>query len=396
MAGIAGTAAHVMTGDEDALARVEGLSHRYGRTLALRDIDLDLKFGCFVALVGPDGVGKSTLLAILAGARKLQTGRVTVLGGNIADTRHRAAICPRIAYMPQGLGRNLYPDLSVRENIAFFARLFGQGRAERDSRMGELLQATDLAVFADRQAKKLSGGMRQKLGLCCALIHDPDFLVLDEPTTGVDPLSRRQFWDLLARLRAVRPSMSVIVATAYMEEAERFQTIVAMNAGRILAAGSPASIKEQTGADSLEESFVALLPAELRAGRTRAAVPPPRTANHEIAIEAHNLTRRFDGFTAVDRVNLVIERGEIFGFLGSNGCGKTTTMRMLTGLLPATEGQAFLFGKPIDATDRRMRERVGYMSQSFSLYAELTVRQNLLLHARLYHLPRDTARRRSR
>ena len=150
-----------------------------------------------VGLIGPDGVGKSSLLGLIAGARRIQSGQVEVLDGDMADAAHRNAVCARIAYMPQGLGKNLYPDLSVRENIEFFGRLFGQSRAERERRIAELLESTGLAPFPDRPAKKLSGGMRQKLGLCCALIHDPDLLILDEPTTGVDPLSRRQFWDLI-------------------------------------------------------------------------------------------------------------------------------------------------------------------------------------------------------
>ena len=198
---------------------------------------IELPAGRMVGLIGPDGVGKSTLLSIIAGARHVQDGRVRVLDGDMADAAHRAAVCPRIAYMPQGLGKNLYPDLSVGENIEFFGRLFGQSRAEREWRIAELLDSTGLAPFADRPAKKLSGGMRQKLGLCCSLIHDPDLLILDEPTTGVDPLSRRQFWQLIERIRSRRSGMSVVVATAYMEEAERFDFLVAMNAGNILAAG---------------------------------------------------------------------------------------------------------------------------------------------------------------
>src|SRR5262249_38976369 len=155
----------------------------------------------------------STLLGLLAGAKKIQAGRIEVLGGNLAASAHRRRVCPRIAYMPQGLGRNLYPDLSVRENIEFFARLFGQDRGDRQRRIAAVLESPGLAPFPDRPAKKLSGGMRQKLGLCCALVHDPDLLILDEPTTGVDPLSRRQFWQLIARMRAARPQMTVIVAT---------------------------------------------------------------------------------------------------------------------------------------------------------------------------------------
>ena len=165
-------------------------------------------------MIGPDGVGKSTLLGIIAGARRIQSGRVHVLDGDMANSSHRNAACSRIAYMPQGLGKNLYPDLSVRENIEFFGRLFGQSRDEREWRIAELLESTGLAPFPDRPARNLSGGMRQKLGLCCALVHDPDLLILDEPTTGVDPLSRRQFWELIERMRVRRPSMSVIIATA--------------------------------------------------------------------------------------------------------------------------------------------------------------------------------------
>jgi ribosome-dependent ATPase len=378
-----------MTPQEAPVVTISGLAHRYGKVQALADIDITVPSARLVGLIGPDGVGKSTLLGIIAGSRAIQAGHVRVLGGDMARASHREAVCPRIAYMPQGLGKNLYPDLSVRENIEFFGRLFGQPAAERRHRLADLLAATGLAPFIDRLARNLSGGMRQKLGLCCALVHDPDLLVLDEPTTGVDPLSRRQFWDLIARLRAQRPAMSVIVATAYMEEAERFERLFAMNAGRILASGTPAEIKQRTGAATLEDSFIALLPAALRAGHKALIIPPRRADDTQPAIVAEHLTCRFGDFTAVDDVSFTIQRGEIFGFLGSNGSGKTTTMKMLTGLLPATSGHAWLFGQPIDASDIRLRSRVGYMSQSFSLYTELTVMQNLRLHARLYHIAPD-------
>jgi ribosome-dependent ATPase len=379
-----------------AVAWLENVTQRYGRVAALDDVTVALPAGCMVGLIGPDGVGKSSLLSIIAGARQLQSGRVVVLDGDMKDAVHRAAVCPRIAFMPQGLGKNLYPDLSVRENIEFFGRLFGQSRSERDWRIAELLQSTELAPFADRPAKKLSGGMRQKLGLCCSLIHDPDLLILDEPTTGVDPLSRRQFWELIDRMRSRRAGMSVVVATAYMEEAERFDTLIAMNDGKVLAAGSPADLKAQTHAATVEEAFIALLPEDIRAGHTKLEVPPHRIVDAEPVITARDLTRRFGDFTAVDRVSFTIERGEIFGFVGSNGCGKTTTMKMLTGLLAPSEGEALLFGQPLDASDINSRRRVGYMSQSFSLYTELTVRQNLELHARLFHLPAGKARTRLR
>ncbi len=375
------------------VGRISGVSLRYGKTIALDDVTLSIPKGRMVGLIGPDGVGKSSLLALLTGARRIQSGDVYVLGGNLGDARHRAAVCPQIAYMPQGLGKNLYPDLSVRENIEFFGRLFGQSRAERDTRIASLLKATGLDPFPDRLASQLSGGMRQKLGLCCALIHDPDLLILDEPTTGVDPLSRRQFWSLISRMRAEREGMSVVVATAYMEEAEQFDWLIAMNAGRVLATGSPASLKEKTGSPTLEESFIALLPEEARRGHKAFSIPPRAPGDEMPVIVARNLTRRFGTFTAVNNVSFSIKRGEIFGFLGSNGCGKTTTMKMLTGLLPASSGEVLLFGKPIEATDMRARFRVGYMSQSFSLYTELTVRQNLSLHAHLFHLGKQAHER---
>ena len=369
------------------IARLSNVTLAYHAKRALDAITLDIPSGCMVGLIGSDGVGKSSLLGLVAGVRRIQSGQVEVLDGNMADAAHRNDVCARIAYMPQGLGRNLYPDLSVRENIEFFGRLFGQSRAERGRRIAELLESTGLAPFLDRPAKKLSGGMRQKLGLCCALIHDPDLLILDEPTTGVDPLSRRQFWDLISRMRTRHSTMSVIIATAYMEEAERFDWLIAMDAGKVLAVGSPDDFKASTNTTSLENAFIALLPEQRRMEHRWTTIPPRPSADREITIMARDLTCRFGDFTAVDRVNFNIERGEIFGFLGPNGCGKTTTMKMLTGLLPATEGEAFLLGNPIDAADLNSRYRVGYMSQSFSLYMELTVRQNLALHARLFQLP---------
>lgn len=340
-----------------------------------------------VGLIGPDGVGKSSLLSLIAGARTIEQGNVMVLGGDMRDVHHRREVCPKIAWMPQGLGKNLYHTLSVYENVDFFARLFGHDKAERELRINELLQSTGLAPFRDRPAGKLSGGMKQKLGLCCALIHDPQLLILDEPTTGVDPLSRAQFWELIDSIRQRQPAMSVLVATAYMEEAERFDWLVAMNAGEVLATGSAAELKAQTGSQTLEQAFIALLPEAQRQAHRAVVIPPRDSREEEIAIEARGLTMRFGNFVAVDHVNFRIARGEIFGFLGSNGCGKSTTMKMLTGLLPASEGEAWLFGQPVDPKDIATRQRVGYMSQAFSLYSELTVRQNLELHARLFHIP---------
>ena len=369
------------------VALLEHVGQQFGATIALRDISLAIPARRMVGLIGPDGVGKSSLLSLIAGARAIEQGNVMVLGGDMRDVHHRREVCPKIAWMPQGLGKNLYHTLSVYENVDFFARLFGHDKAERELRINELLQSTGLAPFRDRPAGKLSGGMKQKLGLCCALIHDPQLLILDEPTTGVDPLSRAQFWELIDSIRQRQPAMSVLVATAYMEEAERFDWLVAMNAGEVLATGSAAELKAQTGSQTLEQAFIALLPEAQRQAHRAVVIPPRDSREEEIAIEARGLTMRFGNFVAVDHVNFRIARGEIFGFLGSNGCGKSTTMKMLTGLLPASEGEAWLFGQPVDPKDIATRQRVGYMSQAFSLYSELTVRQNLELHARLFHIP---------
>ncbi|MGA9725007.1 MAG: ribosome-associated ATPase/putative transporter RbbA [Candidatus Binatus sp.] len=379
-----------MTGTAAPLVRLRSVTHLYGRTVAIDSLDLELWAGRLVGFIGPDGVGKSTLLALISGVRKIQAGGVEVFGGDMTVARIRARLCARIAYMPQGLGKNLYPTLSVYENVDFFGRLFGQSSEERAKRIEELLASTALTQFRDRPAGKLSGGMRQKLSLCCALMPEPELLILDEPTTGVDPLSRRQFWELIERMRKRRPGLSVLVATAYMEEAERFDWLVAIEAGKVLSIGTPGEMRSRGNAESLEEAFIALLPPERRAGRRALAIPPRGPNDHEVAIEARGLTRRFGDFTAVDHVSFHIERGEIFGFIGSNGCGKTTTMKMLTGLLPLTEGEALLFGRVLDARDLETRRRVGFMSQSFSLYSELTVRQNLDLHAHLFHLPLET------
>ncbi len=381
--------------DSGPVVELNGLSHRYRKTTALDEVSLRLAAGQMHGLIGPDGVGKSTLLGLVAGVRRIQTGAVRVLGADLGDPQRRAATVPRIAYMPQGLGRNLYATLSVHENLDFFGRLFGQAADTRRRRIAELTRATGLAEFSGRAAMNLSGGMKQKLGLCCALIHEPDLLILDEPTTGVDPLSRRRFWELMARLRERGADMSILVSTAYMEEAELFDNLVAMDAGRVLATGSAAALKRKTGEENMESVFVALLPSEQRRGHRRLEVPPREdSGDGPAAIRAEGLTRRFGDFTAVERVSLEIHKGEIFGFLGSNGSGKTTTMRMLTGLLPASEGQAWVFDTPVDHNDAALRRRVGFMSQSFSLYGELTVRQNLDLHARLFRL--DDRRREER
>ncbi|HVN71784.1 MAG TPA: ribosome-associated ATPase/putative transporter RbbA [Desulfomonilia bacterium] len=371
----------------DIIAQVKGLNHRYGKKLALDSIDLQIPARCEVGFIGPDGVGKSTLLGLIAGQKKIQTGNAHVLEGSMRSHTHRLNVCSKIAYIPQGLGQNLYATLSVHENIDFFGRLFGFSRIERQERIDRLLKATNLAPFRDRPAGQLSGGMKQKLGLCCALIHDPEVLIMDEPTTGVDPLSRRQFWELIKDMGTHHKGMSILIATAYMEEAEHLDWLVMMEGGRILAAGTPAELKAKTGKTTIEDAYIALLPEEMRYGHRAFTTPPRHEWGDGSAIEAHNLTKCFGDFTAVDDVSFTIPKGEIFGFVGSNGCGKTTTMKMMTGLLHPTHGDAYLFGSSVETGSIELKKRIGYMSQSFSLYGELTVRQNLEMHAHLFDLP---------
>ena len=317
---------------DTVVANISAVSLRYGATLALDAIDLQLPAGKMVGFIGPDGVGKSSLLSLIAGSRQLQEGSVWVLGGDMRAKKHRQRVCPNIAYMPQGLGKNLYHSLSVEENLQFFSRLFGHNAAERRRRIDDLTQSTGLFKFLDRPAGKLSGGMKQKLSLCCALIHDPDLLILDEPTTGVDPLARAQFWDLIQRIRVDRPHMSVMVATAYMDEAQTFDWLVMMDAGKVLATGTPEELLGAVACSDLESAYIQLLPAEKKQNHQAIHIPPLQVDENEAyAIEAQDLTIRFGDFTAVDHVNFKIRRGEIFGFLGSNGCGKSTTMKILTG-----------------------------------------------------------------
>lgn len=362
-----------------ACVSVRGLGRRFGAITALDDVAFDVRAGELFGIVGPDGAGKTTLLRILAGVLPPSTGDATVLGASMAREPERAK--PHVAYMAQRFG--LYEDLTVRENIEFYADLYRVPKAERPARLERLYDFSRLGDFEDRLAGALSGGMKQKLALCCALIHRPELLLLDEPTFGVDPISRRDLWLIIHEM--VAEGVTAIVTTSYLEEAERCDRVALLDRGRVVAVGEPASLRE-----ALE-------------GRLRTAAPAAGPAMHASApavlspaptVEAIELVRRFGDFVAVDRVTFTVERGEVFGFLGPNGAGKTTTIKMLTGLLPPSGGVARVAGVDVAREPVEARRRIGYMSQRFSLYPDLTVAENIELFAGLYGVTGDRLRER--
>jgi ABC-type multidrug transport system ATPase subunit len=441
-----------------ALIRVDGLRKSYsrGRVLAVDGVSLNVHQGRVYGLIGPDGSGKTSILQVLAGVLSADAGHAEVAGIDVL--RRPEAVKPLIGYMPQGLGLNLYDTLSVGENIDFFRALRQVPQERFQDNVGRLLAMTRLAPFLDRPAGKLSGGMRQKLALICTLLHLPDILLLDEPTTGVDPISRRDFWTIIHDLVATR-DVTVLLTTSYMDEAERCTYVGLMDHGRLIAEGTPAELCSslpgrlvsvagapppqlvaqlstwpQTLATALFGREVHVLlddgdidvaarlgqagigPAQVqdiapgledvfvhRLARTTAATGAPRSdpvsalssaaddpSDGTAPVRTESLTCRFGDFTAVDAVDIAIEAGEIVGLLGPNGAGKTTLIKMLCGLQPASAGRAQVLG--IDLAHgrdrRRLRARIGYMSQRFSLYRDLSVSANLDLYAGLYGLPR--------
>jgi ABC-2 type transport system ATP-binding protein len=403
---------------EPAVARVRALRKRYGARVAVDGIDLELRRGELFGLIGPDGAGKSSLLKTVAGVLAHDEGRVEVFGVVVDSERSAERVKGRLGLMPQGLGLNLYAELSVDENIDYFARLRGVPDDVLVARKEALLATTRLAPFRGRPMKNLSGGMKQKLGLVCTLIHEPELVILDEPTTGVDPVSRRDFWAILGTLLRER-GISALVSTAYMDEATRFDRLALVFAGRVLAQGTPDELlalgssehgdaspsgvprdaAAGAGTPPLERVFIELLRRDGAAGdEVIAASPaPPLAAGpapQGTAIEARGLTRDFGAFRAVDAVDFEVRHGEVFGLLGANGAGKTTVIKMLTGLLQPTGGSGHVAGVDMRRSGRAIRGRIGYVSQAFSLYGELSVVENLQLAAGVYGLTRDQARAR--
>lgn len=423
------------------LAEVTGLRHVFAaagkQTVALDGVTLTIAPGEITGIVGPDAAGKTTLLRLLAGLLRPSAGRVVVLGHDMAT--EAAAAHRSIGYMPQRFG--LYEDLSVGENLSLFADLHAMDAALRGERIGRLLRFTGLAPFTARLAGQLSGGMKQKLGLACALLARPRLLLLDEPSVGVDPASRRELWaivaDMLAEGRA--EGMGVVWATAYLDEAERCARVLLLHEGKVLAAGAPGAFlgrldgrvfrlpvagtsrrrlaREMAAAPGVVDVAVQgdtlrLVMAEGAAAPERAEAVSPRFEDGYVAqlaggakarvgpaavvlpgrggtaIEVAGLVRRFGGFTAVDQVSFAVGHGEIFGLLGPNGAGKSTIFRMLCGLLAPTGGRALVAGQDMLRAPAAARGRIGYMAQRFSLYGELSVRENLAFFARVYGLAR--------
>ena len=389
------------------VVRLAALRKRYRGHIADDGIDLDVRRGELFGLIGPDGAGKSSLMKAVAGVLAHDAGSVEVFGVTI-DSEHAAErVKGRLGFMPQGLGLNLYPELSVEENIDYFARLRLVSRAELALRKEALLATTRLVRFRERPMKNLSGGMKQKLGLVCTLIHEPELVILDEPTTGVDPISRRDFWTILGTLLRER-GITALVSTAYMDEATRFDRLALVYGGRVLAQGTPRELAARApssvlsgprrGPAELEDVFIALLQDQGLAEAADAEPPelsePVRERQDGIAIEAHALTRDFGTFRAVDAVDFSVRHGEVFGLLGANGAGKTTVIKMLTGILAPSSGTGQVAGADMRRSGREIRRRIGYVSQAFSLYTDLSVAENLALYAGIYGLARAQLRER--
>ncbi len=339
-----------------------------GRVQALRGVSLDIDEGEIFGLIGPDGAGKTTLFRIIATLLLADSGGVTMDSRDVR--RDFRAIRNIIGYMP---GRfSLYQDMTVEENLEFFATTFGTTIKENYHLIGDIY--SQIEPFKKRRAGKLSGGMKQKLALSCALIHAPKVLLLDEPTTGVDPVSRREFWQMLHRLRDGY-GITIVVSTPYRDEVMQCDRIALMSEGTVTGIGKPQDVMpEERGLDSRSMDFTSMPPV----------------------IVTDGLTKRFGDFTAVDHISFNVYEGEIFGFLGANGAGKTTAMRMLSGLSQPSGGRATVAGFDVSRDYEKVKRHIGYMSQKFSLYDDLTIQENMTLFGGIYGMSPDLIRTKSR
>jgi len=412
------------------IVTVRELKKRFKKIEAVKGINFEVKKGEIFGLIGPDGAGKSTIMKIIAGVMSFEEGEVEVLGKDFKKEKEAEKAKGKIAFMPQGLGLNLYPTLSVEENIDFFAALHDLPKEELKRRKEILLKVTHLAPFRRRETQRLSGGMMQKLGVCCALIHKPELIILDEPTTGIDPISRRDLWRLIVDF-VKQEGIAAVISTSYMDEAERFSRLALMIDGKFVAQGTPDALKELSDIvyeihkdieklyplvkksfryvrikgetlrflaenevkknilpvvpervePMLEDVFLSLQREEEVKIKTpfklKGTIPEP-------AVQVKGLTKKFGDFFAVNEVSFEINNGEVFGLLGPNGAGKTTLIKMLCGLLPPTSGEFLVAGKK---KSQAVKEIIGYMSQRFSLYKDLTVFENLELYGHIYKVP---------
>lgn len=347
--------------------RVQHVSKRYGTVEVLADVSLSVKSGEIFGLIGPDGAGKTSLFRILATLLLADGGTATVDGFDVVSGLK--SIRGRIGYMP---GRfSLYQDLSVEENLTFFATLFGTTVAEGYDLVAPIY--SQLERFRHRRAGQLSGGMKQKLALSCALIHRPRVLLLDEPTTGVDPVSRKEFWQMLQSLR--RHEITIVVATPYLDEIRCCDRVAFLHQGRVMGVDTPAVVLDRFHDIFTPDGFAVRHDA------------PTEPTEHENAIEVDHLVKAFGTFRAVDDISFHVRRGEIFGFLGANGAGKTTAMHMLTGLSQPTSGHGRVAGYDISTEYEQVKRHIGYMSQKFALYEDLTVSENIRLFGGIYGIP---------
>lgn len=364
-----------------AIIELTNLTKRFGGLTAVDGLNLSIPGGELFGLVGSDGAGKTTTLRMLTGVLDATHGAAKVLGCPCANLE---PIRDRIGYMSQRFG--LYPDLTVLENIRFHADIFGVAKAEWQPQAERLLAMSGLTPFVKRRAGALSGGMKQKLGLCCALIHTPDVLFLDEPTNGVDPVSRRDFWRILDSLLA--EGVTIVVATAYLDEAERCHRVGLLHHGRLLACDTPQNLKQLADPalvnPTLEDAFISALGEGSATTVRRRNAPNLQTATPAVSLQ--QLTRRFGSFVAVNSISLQVPKGEIFGFLGPNGAGKSTTIKMLCGILEPSDGHGQVAGCDIRHQAEQIKENIGYMSQKFSLYEDLTVEENIAFYGGIYRL----------
>lgn len=357
---------------DEPVLKVENLSKFYKKVLAVNNVSFEVKKGEVFGLIGPDGAGKTTIVQILAGVLTPSSGKAYVNGIDV--TRDPEKVKKFIGYMPQGLGLNLYDNLTIEENINFFRNLREIPEEVFQKNKEILLEITRLKPFLSRPAKALSGGMRQKLALVCTLLHLPDIIYLDEPTTGVDPLSRQDFWKILQTLVQER-NITVLLTTSYMDEAERCQRIALIHNGKILLQGKPEEFSD------LEQTFVSVISKEPPKPLQK---PSLSFTSEETLLVCDKVTKAFGKFKAVDKVSLEVKKGEILGLLGPNGAGKTTLIKMMCGLLEPTEGDIFIAGYNVKRERAKVWQLIGYMSQKFSLYRDLTVMENVNLYAGLY------------